>query len=529
MTLGGRLMETRVWAAPTLLALISLLPLAVLTRMAAASFDTTDEGYYLLAMAEPDDDLATVQFFGWVLHPLWRFTGGDLVAVRVAGALIGCALSTAMAWTVLRSPQALDLPRLPTPQAVVLSIGIGIGSLALLPMFPLSPGYALVGASGLALTIGTTMLAWHRPDPWWWSVAGVTTALAFLGKPTTGVVLAALTGGATLLVRDGRLRALGGYVGGGLGGVLAFLILAGLSPSEFWRRFWAGYEYEMALGGRDSGFLRWDPLPTSVTAALPAAATALAVLAVVSLVVDGIRHCRNNGPRPWRRWTLVIALVMAPLAAALGSNNNLWSAMGRFQAFWTLAAVIGLVALTGRWWSGILVAGVSVMLLTTTMVVGLSLPYRQPPMNALTATMEVRGSRAGATPEQAAGIEDMLEAARGAGLSPQTHILDLTGRSPGVVYALAGRPTGRASLLGGYRGSESAAERILAQIPCTVARSWILWEPGSRALDPDVLHVAGLSLTRDFEPAASWNSLSDGSHDLRTTLHRPVTPSPAGC
>lgn len=529
MTFSGR-RTNRVWAAAGLLALISLLPLAVLTRLARTSFDISDEGYYLLGMAEPDADRATVQFFGWVLHPLWRVTGGDLVAVRITGALIGCLLAVTMTWVVLRSSRVLGLPRLPTPLAAALSGAIGLGSLALLPMFPLAPGYALVAASGLALTVAATVLAWRRTDQWWWWIAaGVTTALAFLGKPTTGVALAGLTVAATLLGRDGRLRGVSSYVLGGLGGVIAFLIMAGMSPSDFWHTFWAGYEYEMALGGRDAGFLRLDAPPPLARTSLPAAATVFAVVAGSSVAVDLQRHHRSATPRPWHRWALVAALVLAPLAAALGTNNNLWSAMGRFQAFWALAAVIGLVGVTGRWWSGIVVTVTSVALVTASMVVGLSLPYRQPPVSAQTATIDVRGSRVSATPEQADRFKDMVNATRTAGLTSGTHILDLTGRSPGIVYALDGRPTGRAWLLSGYRGSGSAAEEVLASIPCTVARAWILWEPGPHTLDPEVLRVAERELSRDFEPVASWTSLSERSHDLTTTLYRPVTPPPAGC
>lgn len=530
MTSDGRLGAPRRDVIAAIVAVMSLLPLVAMAKLMVASFDITDEGYYLLAMAEPRADSATVQFFGWVLHPLWTLAGADLVAVRLAGGLIGWAAFALMAWSVLRLAEALGFPPLSRTLRAALAIGIGSGSMALLPMFPLSPGYALVAACGLALTVGATSAAWRRPDRWWWwCLAGTATALTFLGKPTTGVLWALLTAGCIGIAGAPRVRTLGLYVAGGLGGMATFLVAARLSPREFWRRFWSGYEYEMVLGGRDAGFLRWDPLPSSPTQYLPAAAGALALLAVGALAIDLVRHRHSTPARPWGRWVLVAGLVLAPLAAALGTNNNLWAAMGRFPAFWTLAAVLAVGALSRRWWSAALLTGLSLVLLTVQLGVGADLPYRQPPLQELSSSVEVRGSRVGATPSQAAAIQEMLERSHGAGLTPGTPILDLTGSSPGVIYALGGRPVGRAWLLGGYRGSDAAAENVLALAPCETAAAWVLWEPGSRALDPDVLLAVGRDLTRDFEKVASWSSLTAGTDALSTGLYRPLDPRPEAC
>ena len=66
-------------------------------------------------------------------------------------------------------------------------------------------------------------------------------------------------------------------------------------------------------------------------------------------------------------------------------------------------------------------------------------------------------------------------AANAAGFTPKQQVLDLTGDSPGLIYALGGRPLGVAWLSGGYSGSEVAATRLITDLPLTaLQRAWLL-------------------------------------------------------
>lgn len=72
-------------------------------------------------------------------------------------------------------------------------------------------------------------------------------------------------------------------------------------------------------------------------------------------------------------------------------------------------------------------------------------------------------------------LRAVTDAARAAGFTPGTSMLDLTGDGPGLVYALGGRPLGVAWLTGGYAGSEATARQIAARLPRSALRAaWVL-------------------------------------------------------
>ena len=79
------------------------------------------------------------------------------------------------------------------------------------------------------------------------------------------------------------------------------------------------------------------------------------------------------------------------------------------------------------------------------------------------------------------------------GFKAGSPLLDLSGMSPGLVYALDGRAIGNAWMIGGYKGSNALARASIAKIPCTdLQSSWLIVEPGGPvSLD--------LSMLKDFE------------------------------
>jgi hypothetical protein len=72
-------------------------------------------------------------------------------------------------------------------------------------------------------------------------------------------------------------------------------------------------------------------------------------------------------------------------------------------------------------------------------------------------------------------LNSVIGAARTAGFITGEAILDFTGDGPGLVYALGGRPLGKAWLLGGLRGSSAVAANMVEMLPEEELRSaWVL-------------------------------------------------------
>lgn len=72
-------------------------------------------------------------------------------------------------------------------------------------------------------------------------------------------------------------------------------------------------------------------------------------------------------------------------------------------------------------------------------------------------------------------LNSVIGAARAAGFVTGIAILDFTGDGPGLVYALGGRPLGKAWLLGGLPGSSAVAASMIKMLPEEELRSaWLL-------------------------------------------------------
>jgi hypothetical protein len=72
-------------------------------------------------------------------------------------------------------------------------------------------------------------------------------------------------------------------------------------------------------------------------------------------------------------------------------------------------------------------------------------------------------------------LQSVIGTARSSGFKPGQTILDFTGDSPGLIFALGGRPLGTAWLLGGYPGSEATAARLLLQLSTEQLQSaWVI-------------------------------------------------------
>ena len=134
--------------------------LAIAARQALRTgygLDRTDEGLYLLAMARPGDDPATVYLFGHLLAPLYRLLGGDVTGLRLAG---GAAVAVLSAWLLHAAAEVGGARRWERALAAV--VGGGAAAVAF-AWFPMTPSYNTVALCG-CLLVGIALAGAARPS-----------------------------------------------------------------------------------------------------------------------------------------------------------------------------------------------------------------------------------------------------------------------------------------------------------------------------------------------------------------------------
>jgi hypothetical protein len=80
---------------------LAFMPWILILLAAPRGFDVTDEGFYLMSIAYPEDVTATFSMFGAVLHPLYDIAQGNVAWFRSLGALLWFGIALIVAWFTL--------------------------------------------------------------------------------------------------------------------------------------------------------------------------------------------------------------------------------------------------------------------------------------------------------------------------------------------------------------------------------------------------------------------------------------------
>ena len=114
------------------------------------------------------------------------------------------------------------------------------------------------------------------------------------------------------------------------------------------------------------------------------------------------------------------------------------------------------------------------------------------------------------TDEAASYVSDLYQLATENGFRAGDRLLDLTGVSPGALYAIGARPLGVASTFAGYPGSSDFLRAGLDQESCeAIGASWILTEPSSpQYFASNLLERYGINVAQDYRVVGSIYSTS---------------------
>ncbi len=538
----------------------SLLIVAWVWYWAGHGFDLTDEGYYLNWALAPARYPASVSQFGFILKPVFELVDGDIVAFRRLNILAAFGGGVLLAIPLLRRIGAASEGPW---RALALAMALASPALLLFNSWLLTPNYNSLHYQALCLAAAGLLWAGQTPSGqarfWGWAWVAVGGVLAFLNKPPSAALLAMLVLAVAPHLAWCGLRGLAWAALGTAGLLVVAAVSIDASLLSFAQRIQLGREHFEALGSGHSmlqllrfdrftltppemlGFAalgvawvacqasferpgtRWQRAALSALLAIPILLWTLvrrgqvhlppsdftAVLYLVfplATLAWALAGAAMGKPRPPSDLQVAyLFLGLLPYVLAFGTNRNYWMNMSVGGLFWCLAAA-ALTGTRGRVAVLVALAALSQTLTVLLLATALEHPTRQPrPLREADSAVVLGGRGAplhlpGSYQAYFNGFAGAL--ARG-GFRPGDPVIDLSGHSPGALYAVGARALGFPWIAGDYPGSDAAALLTLRQEPCAdIVRAWVLTEPGGpRQLGPAVLEGLGLDLAQFYAEA----------------------------
>jgi hypothetical protein len=226
-------------------------------------------------------------------------------------------------------------------------------------------------------------------------------------------------------------------------------------------------------------------------------------------ILVGFALCRFKGLLQISRlqWALALSFLLFPYAYAFGTGNNYWASSSGAAIFWVLAGLVLLspIAPNLKFPALLLPFGLAVQLVTVALVqTGIEAPYRQPqPLRENNYEIEIGrpGSKLMLSKDFGLYFSEAVDLAKRAQFIEGTPMIDLSGQSPGILYAIGASSIGAPWILGGYPDSDKFAVEALKRVPCEeLSVAWLLTEPeSSRKISPEILSSYGADLAKDFE------------------------------
>ncbi len=555
-------------AAGPLLVVVAPVNLGLVLRYSNHGFDFTDESFYLYNIADPSayETLGITTRFGFFYHPLYAMLGGDIGALRAvvttATVILGFFLVYLLLDRYWRDPSTSSY-RLLIPAAALAS-----GFLLTANHWVLTPNYNTLVLQGLMVVL-IGLLTIRRPSAGSATIGAALIGLGgwmvFIGKPSSAAGLAVVTVLYGLLAGRSHWRPLLIAAAVALGLMLAMSLAIDGSPAALVDHLRRGVALQqglqsghslsamlrinrMHLSGPDyaylailagfvllvgRGLVSGKPmlhLPAllacvaAVAAAIyivwshvffgPPDGTILLLATLVATVIVAAFSGRSFfSEAPHNRFLMGTLLLVMPYVYVLGTNNDYWWQSWPVSLFWVLGGLV-LTASLSRVPQGdrvLLPVALVVQLFTlNALLAAFQSPYRQPPgVDDYAAVFDLRGSSRMVLADSFRDyLAEAVNTAKAAGFRPGMAAIDLTGQSPGILYAIGARSLGGAWVIGGYPGSDRLAEATLGSVDChAIAGAWLLVEPGGpRSLSIDlVLQSIGMALT-DYASVGSFQT-----------------------
>lgn len=556
-------------------AVCSLLTVCWMLWYCRYGIDFADEGLYLVWIADPFKYGISITQFGFIYHPLYVLLGRSIVALRQANILITFFLAWTLCNLFLREIFcSLDLGRL--SRLIISSALATASFVFLRLWLPTPSYNWLTFQALLVVAIGLLLAQKNatRSSTAGWILIGVGGWLAFVAKPSSAAVLGAsvfvyLLGARKLSARsmaislviavallvltaftlDGSIMGFADRLRKGMD--LAKLMGAGHSFGQVFRLDDFHLEeraQRVLLAGTVAFFcsawlssssrkvLRYGGNLLSIVFAMTTIAVIFGLFekpmeygefqhlvlwsVPFAAILVGFSLGRSNIFLKISRshWALGSVFLVFPHVFAFGTSNNYWWFGGLVCIFWILAGFIflGPVASSRNLTALLLPLGLAAQLMTATQVLaGIEGPYYQPlPLHA--DDHRVKFGEQGGTillpGTYGRYIEQAIDIANQAKFRKGTPMIDISGHSPGVLYAIGASNTGLPWLYGNYPGSSGGGEKmstvIINSTPCDeLASAWLLAEPrGPVRMSPQIIASFGANLATDYEVVGTFET-----------------------
>jgi hypothetical protein len=549
-----------------------LLLIWVLSRC-RSGFDFTDEGFYLNWISSPNNYRASITQFGFIYHPVYRLVDGDIVLLRQANVLIIFVSAFVLCAALLQSLAAERVDVRSHVWTVALALVLAAGSLTFFGLWLPTPSYnSLTFVSLLAVAIGILFTGGEqlRRDLIGWVLIGAGGALSFLAKPTSAALLGCAV--LIYLAVAGRFRARGLLVcvlAAAMLLIVSALMIDGslakfvdrvvdgarlgslLTPEQPFARMFRLDSFSFDKAQRFNFAMLIVVTIAAMFLGTRAGSAARVGAALLAIILAGLGIPLSTGTllpaipyqplQPMQFWAITFAIafsaffiwwrsyrapsrniialavffIMLPYVYAFGTGNNYWEQAGHVAIFWLLGGVViasDVIERNTAWSNLTSIAAAALFVPTSVLFAAMEYPYRQThPLRLQTSATETGPSNTTllVTEDAAAYVRDFRGIATDNGFKTGDPLLDLSGRSPGLVYAMGARPPGAAWILAGYPGSNEFLNAVLTGEGCDVlGASWILTEPSSSvSFSANLLQRYGIDISRDYHEVGSVRSL----------------------
>lgn len=571
-----------------ILIIINLLIIIWVLYYTKYGFDFTDESFYLNNISNPFIYNTSITLFGFFYHPFYLILNEDIAQLRIFNVLINFTLAWIFSYLLIKELVINMIKN--NYQLLIISFNLASTVFIFFKLWIITPSYNSLALQSLLLAaIGILFISSQdlKKKNVGFLIIGISGWMMFMAKPSSALALAVFI--LIYLLITKQLSKIGFVITVTSSIILVLLSIFVIDGSitRFINRFKLGLEYAGLLGGGHTfiQILRIDKfnidsslivtifcifLTSNFSIVLTLLKNKIFSILFYFILLIGLIFLYNNYYKisinisnfivlsifgfllsfltiylillkynlvqkiSALQFSLSILFLCFPHIFAFGTNGNYWLKGGLVAIFWLMAGLIFLtpIAIKKCSWSFILSLLLVIHAYTILMMkIGIENPHRQSQslsMHDSEVTIGTSNSKLLVSASSAKLINDAQAISKIAGFKNGTPMLDLSGQSPGILYAIGAEAISQAWMIGGYPGSLNLAKASLKQVSCEkIAAAWILYEAkGPRRISAELLESVGLKFPDNFKKTGEWET-AEGSRGkgklLIQELYMPIS------
>ena len=554
------------WRLPLLIffcGFSTILILFLILKFSSHGIDFTDEGYYLNWFSNPFLYKVSLSQFGFIYHPIYNLVDENIVSLRRVNFLITFGFSTILVYLLF-----CRLTNFEKLNKIILSCGIAITSFTYL--YIQTPSYNHLTLQGLLITcIGVLLISNINLNKniLAYIVIGFGGWLTFMAKPSSAIGLGLLIIIYLSISQKFKFRFLLISIITSFLLILISAIIIDGSITKFFYRYRLSYDISKLLqSGYDiNSIIRLGSLNLSLKIK-----QSILFIFILSILLACLEYFNSKffkiisiifsfslflfifilslfeitwNPnygyyQPYQIfgtvfacmvicllfllqkkikikdicWDLVFLFLLLPYISAIGTNNNYWMQSGIASIFWLLIGLVFLIPISLKIKK---IEIVFIFVIISQVITSLHIkeknedPYRNnEPLRLSNAKISTnyKNHTIFISDEFAKYVQDARNIAEQSGFKKGNSIIDLSGRSPGLLYLMEAKSIGTAWNMGGYKGSLDVAKSKYDLVNCSdLASAWVIYEiNNSRGISTDLFKNFGINFPSQYQLVGSW-------------------------